>query len=134
MDLETLESKLIALNRTAEEIRKECGYTDLSSSMENVELDGKNPDACFLYHELKDILHVLSFVSYKLDYLQKPIAHEGILQYDKKKGYELNGIKLRYESRIEVLATDEDTQNSKWELHYLTDHSNIGGMRARIRE
>lgn len=134
MDLNTLENKLIALDRTAEEIRKECGYTDLSNSMENVELYSKDPDSHFLYHELRDILNVLSFVSYKLEYLQKPIAHEGILHYNKKKGYELDGVKLRYESRIEILVTDEDTQNRKWEMRYLTDHSNIDGMRARIRE
>lgn len=133
MDLETLKNKITDLDLKAEEIRKECGYSTLSSSMEHVALDVEDPDACFLYHELRDILHVLSFVHYKLDYLQKPITHEGILQYNKK-GYELDGVKLRYECRIEILVTDEDTHTSKWELHYLTDHSKIGGMRARIRE
>lgn len=133
MDLKTLESKLIALDQASKDIREKCGYTSLSNSMENVELDNKDPNSHFLYHELRDILNVLSFVSYKLEYLQKNIIHEGILHYDKK-GYELDGVKLRYESRIEVLTADEDTQNSKWELRYLTDHSNIDGMRARIRE
>ena len=133
MDLKTLERKLIALDQVARDIQKECGYTSLSNSMENVELDVKDPDAYFLYHELKDILHVLGFVHFKLDYLQKAVTHEGILQYNKK-GYELDGVKLRYDSKIEILTTDEDTHTSKWELRFLTEHSNIGGMRARIRE
>lgn len=134
MDLKTLENKLIALDKASKDIREECGYTALSNSMENVELDSKDPDSHFLYHELRDILNVLSFVSYKLEYLQKPITHEGTLHYDRKIGYELDGKKLPYESRIEILVTDEDTQNLKWELHYLTDHSKIDGMSARIRE
>lgn len=134
MNLETLKTKITDLDLKADEIRKECGYSTLSSSMEHVALDVEDPDACFLYDELKDILNVLDFIHYKLEYLQKDITHEGILQYNKKNGYELNGIKLDYESRIEVLATDENTQNSKWELHYLTDYGNLGGMRARIRE
>lgn len=134
MDLKTLEKKLIALDQASKGIQDECGYTALSNSMKNVELDNKDPDSCFLYHELKDILNVLDFVHYKLDYIQKPITHEGVLQYNKKKGYKLDGVKLDYESRIEVLAVDEQTQTSKWELRYLTTHSNIDGMKARIRE
>ena len=133
MDLETLKTKITDLDLKAEEIRKECGYSVSSDSMKHVEWDTKDPDSCFLFHELRDIMNVLGFIHYKLDYLQKPVTHEGILRYNKK-GYELDGIKLRYESRIEVLATDEDTQTSKWELHFLTDHSNLGGMRARTRE
>lgn len=134
MDLETLKTKIIDLDLIAEEIRKECGYSTSSDSMEHVTLDRNDPDACFLYHELKDILNVSDFIHYKLNYLQAPIISEGILLYNKESGYELNGIRLNYDDRIEVLATDENTQNSKWELHYLTDYANLGGMRARIRE
>ena len=86
MDLKTLKNKLTALDQIAREIARKSGYTNLSNDLEYVKWDLQNPDEAFLHDEIRGILNVLDFFHYRLHYLQKNITHEGILQYNRKKG------------------------------------------------
>ena len=134
MDLQTLKNKLTALDQIGKEIAKECGYTTLSNDLEYVKWDLQSPDEAFLHDELKSILNTLNYFHYQLSYLQQPITHEGNLQYNRKKGYELDGVQLHTDEQIEVLVLDEQTQKHKWKMHHLRENSSLVGMRARIRK
>ena len=134
MDLKTLKNKLTALDQIAREIARKCGYTNLSNDLEYVKWNLQNPDEAFLHDEIRGILNVLDYVHYRLHYLQKNITHEGILQYNRKKGYVLDGVRLHADDEIEVLVLDKKTKNHKWMLYYLGENSKFVGKRVRIRK
>ena len=74
------DEKMLELNELLTSIMEESGYNETYDLLA-IEWDETNPNDCMLYSELFGVLQHLDYVHQVLDYLGKPISHEGILCY-----------------------------------------------------
>nr|WP_300837752.1 hypothetical protein [uncultured Acetatifactor sp.] len=141
MNINTLMKKMLELNELLTSIMEESGYNETYDLLA-IEWDETNPNDCMLYSELFGVLQHLDYVHQVLDYLGKPISHEGILCYGGNGKYELDGIELKEGERVEVLEEDEFTNHIKWQEIYIPYENNLKelpeslsvvGKRVRIR-
>lgn len=131
MNLQTLQEKIIELNQMIQPILCELGC--LEHTPPTVEWDEENPNECMIHDELQGILSHLSYIQYVVDYLQKPVTHEGILIHDSNGKHMIGDVELTDEDCIEVLRFDEAAGKLKWKRIYLEDSMDLIGQKARIR-
>ncbi|MCM1044822.1 MAG: hypothetical protein NC417_04875 [Candidatus Gastranaerophilales bacterium] len=140
MEIERLKERLFALNKEIASILEESGYNK-SSDLPDTKWDEKDPDDTMLYQEFSELLQHLDYVHGVLDYLEKPVTHEGILTLNQREKYEIDGLELQEGDILEVLTKDPYTKNYIWEECYIPnkhDHPLIKnliseGKKARIR-
>lgn len=142
MNLNELKGKIIQVDWYIKEVLKESGYLD--SREMDIEFDYTDPEQNFLATEMQRLLSHLDNIHSTLKYLQRPIAHEGILHMNQNGRYECDGMELTCGSPLEVLVQDEESDYPEWVASRIeADHGYyfvarrdlpLEGKRARIRE
>lgn len=142
MNLSELKGKIIQVDWRIKEVLKESGYLD-TGEME-IEYDYADPEQNFLATELRRLLSHMDDIHGTLKYLQRPIAHEGILHMNQNGRYEVDGVELTCGSPLEVLVHDEGSDYPEWVAsrieadheYYFVARRNLPleGKRAKIRE
>ncbi len=133
MDIQMLEKKLTGISRMLGAVLRQSGYQDTDDLL-LVKYDTDSPDDILLYEAYMGIFSHLKEAYSVLNYLQKPVIHEGIVEYSWN-GYVLDGIELADEDMFEVLERDEYTGRWKWVLASICEYfeTDYEGMRARVR-
>lgn len=133
MDIQMLEKKLIGISRMLGAVLRQSGYQDTDDLL-LVKYDTDSPDDILLYEAYMGIFSHLKEAYSVLNYLQKPVIREGIVEYSRN-GYVLDGIELADEDMFEVLERDEYTGKWKWVLASICEYfeTDYEGMRARVR-
>lgn len=133
MDIQSLEKKLVGINKKLEAVLHQSGYLDTDDLL-LIKYDTDSPNDIFLYETYMGIFPHLREAYSVLSYLQKPVICEGIVEYSRN-GYVLDGIKLADEDMFEVLERDEYTGKRKWVLASICEYfgTDYDGMKARVR-
>lgn len=132
MDMGTLKEKMYGLNQQIEFILWECGYYKTDDLL--VDLKTEDPDENMLYDEFMLLWKHLDYVNCILNYLQKPIFHEGIICLNQDGRYMLDGVELCHNDMVEVYVFDQKRKKYTWERLHFKDGEKLNGMKARIRE
>lgn len=143
MKLEELTQKLQTMNQSIKHLLREVDYR-YEEYLESVQIDESNPDEVQIMTEYLNVLKHLENVTWALDYLEQPIAHEGTLHMNQNERYEVDGVELTCGSPLEVLVHDEGSEYPEWVAsrieadhgYYFVARRNLPleGKRARIRE
>lgn len=133
MKIQSLKKELLELYQLTESILRESGFTQIDNSPQ-VKWNPDDPEEAMMYDEFHDILYHLLYVYRKLNYLQSPVVHSGILHKDRSGRYTLNGRSLKNGTTVEVFSFDNDSHKYKWKVRDLKSSSHLQGLEARIRE
>lgn len=137
MEINLLKNQMEKLNEQIHFILTESGYFE-TEDLTEIEWDQQNPDDWMLYYKYLEAISHLQHINQILNYLEKPVIHEGILTY-KNDNYKLDGIALYDGQCIEILIKDEYAKKYVWKQCYVKSsadhHSQIkAGVKGRIRE
>lgn len=133
MKIEGLKEQLLTLNKSIAFVLEESGYNK-SSDLPDTEWNVKDPNDYMLYHELSDLLQRLDYIHRILNYLEKPVTHEGILTLNQNERYEVDGLELREGDILEVLVLDQYTKNYIWEESYIPGRNDYQVMKSLVSE
>ena len=89
MDIKMLKDKLLELSK---EIKPLIHETDRrgTDNLFPIEYDDNNPDELFWYQEFSGLLTHLHYINWVMDYLQKPVIHQGIIRVSEDGKYVLD--------------------------------------------
>lgn len=141
MNIQTLKERMLSLNELLTSIMEESGYNETADLLA-VEWNENDPNECMLYAELFGLLQHLDYVHSVLNYLGKPITHEGILTFNRNNKYEIGNYELNEGDTLEVLEQDDYTKKYVWEethVPYVDNPQELfkslvaEGKKARIR-
>lgn len=109
------------------------------------ELNKTNPNDCQMYYELNRMLHNLSEMSNRLDYLNKPVEGEYVLHKGSNGRFSCEVFEFTCGCLIEALVYDDYYESYAWVLtsveaddggYYLVGYKDISleGLKIRIRK
>lgn len=143
MDVKELGGSLNNLKGSIRKILIDTGH--LKYGEIEVSSDKNNPEEKFLLDQYKEVVQSLSKTYSILEYLEKPISHEGTLTKNDSGRYEIDSFtELTSGSSIEFFIYDEYDECEKWiasRIEYTTgDYYMYGykdiqlqGLKVRIR-
>ena len=104
------------LNASIKNVLADTRYKDLGDLSE-ISLDYENADQLLLLDEAYTILNQLQSVSADIDYLRRPVTHQGTLHKNSSGRYEIDDLELTSGHIVEYLAHDDShaTFNEKGE-------------------
>ena len=107
--IKTLEELLNEVKRIGRDIRnvqRACGYDDCDD-LSRLDIPMSDPDALFLWDELRGVMDKLADAQAAVEYLSSPVQEEGVLRKGKNGRYRLNGTELPCGMPIEILVDDD---------------------------
>ena len=144
--IKTLEELLNEVKRIGRDIRnvqRACGYDDCDD-LSRLDIPMSDPDALFLWDELRGVMEKLADAQAGIEYLNSPVKEEGVLRMGKNERYCLKGTELPCGSHVEILVEDDYHDVPYWcsgrlehdgERYYFTGakQMSLKGAKARIR-
>lgn len=94
------------LNASIKNVLADTRYKDLGDLSE-ISLDYENADQLFLLDEAYTILSQLQDIAADIDYLRKPVVHQGTLHRNSSGRYEIDGLELTSGHIVEYLSHDD---------------------------
>lgn len=132
MDIRVLQKELQELNEKIEPILRESGYFK-TGALTKIRYDNKNLDEKFVYEKCWELLRYLGYCNDVLNYLQKPILHEGIVRVSGNGKYTIGELEINKGDVFEIFEIDESTNAYHWRTVYSDSRLNFEGKKARIR-
>ena len=94
------------LNASIKNVLADTRYKDLGD-LSGISLDYENADQLFLLDEAYTILSQLQDIAADIDYLRKPVVHQGTLHRNSSGRYEIDDLELTSGYIVEYLDHDD---------------------------
>lgn len=144
---------MFTVNEIFEDVKKIGG--DIKKVLDNAKYDSFddlsgledfndiNTEKLFIINELKYILEKFECAENRIEYLKRPIKHEGVLHINSRGRYETNEVEYTSGQRIEYLAFDESREHETWKIssvehtgkdYYIVGDKNLSMENLRVRK
>lgn len=127
MKISELTKEMHSLNRQIKTVLHNSGFEKECQFIPDNEFDNLTADERQLVDVYDTILNKLDIISDRLEYLSKPITHEGKLCLSSNDRFTVDGCELCCGYRIEVLRYDDYDECYRWVIDRVEYSKGKGG-------